>query len=87
MIEGVCVCWERFKSGEIDLSELIDQLDGIESTHHDWPPALIVNLVQHLESAFDQGNTDQAHLGLIVWILLRVFFAWNLFSQELLEYW
>ena len=66
MIEGVCVCWERFKSGEIDLSELIDQLDGIESTHHDWPPALIVNLVQHLESAFDQGNTDQAHLGLIV---------------------
>lgn len=64
MIESVCVCWERFKSGEIDFSELIDQLNEIESSHHDWPSALIVNLVQHLESAFDQGDTDQDHMGL-----------------------
>ena len=70
MIEGVCVCWERFKSGEIDFSELIDQLNKIESSHHDWPPALIVNLVQHLESAFDQGDTDQDHMG---FKLLKIF--------------
>ena len=57
MIESVYNSWERFKAGEIDLGDVIEQLHLNDGQNLDEiPPALIVNLVHHLECAFEQGE-------------------------------
>ena len=59
MIESVYNCWERFKSGEIEIGQLIEQLDDIQET---CPAGLVVALVQHLEGAFERGDFAQEKL-------------------------